>query len=102
MKQPFFYDITLRDGNQALKKPWELRDKKIIFEKLLDLKVQAVEVGFPASSEMDFEACRELSLMAPDNLVISGLARCVEHDIISAVNSIGEAKKPRIRVFLTL
>lgn len=38
MKQPFFYDITLRDGNQALKKPWELRDKKIIFEKLLDLK----------------------------------------------------------------
>lgn len=102
MKQPFFYDITLRDGNQALKKPWELRDKKVIFEKLLELNVQAVEVGFPASSEMDFEACRQLSLMAPSHLVVSGLARCVENDIISVVNSIGEAKKPRIHVFLTL
>ena len=102
MNRPFFYDITLRDGNQALKKPWQLSDKKVIFEKLLDLKVQAVEVGFPASSEMDFEACRELSLMAPDNLVVSGLARCVEHDIISAVNAIKEAKIPRIHLFLTL
>lgn len=102
MKQPFFYDITLRDGNQALKKPWQLSDKKIIFERLLELKVQGVEVGFPASSDMDFEACRALSLMAPDNLVISGLARCIESDIISAVNSIGAAKRPRIHTFLTL
>jgi len=102
MKQPFFYDITLRDGNQALKKPWQLADKKVIFEKLLELNVQGVEVGFPASSDMDFEACRELSLIAPDNLVVSGLARCVKSDIISAVNSIGGAKKPRVHTFLTL
>lgn len=102
MKQPFFYDITLRDGNQALKKPWQLSDKKVIFEKLLELNVQGVEVGFPASSEMDFEACRVLSSMAPDNLVVSGLARCVKSDIISAVNSIGEAKLPRVHTFLTL
>ena len=47
MNRPFFYDITLRDGNQALKKPCQLSDKKVVFEKLLDLKVQAVEVGFP-------------------------------------------------------
>lgn len=102
MKQPFFYDITLRDGNQALKKPWQLQDKKIIFEKLIELNVQGVEVGFPASSEMDFEACRELSLIAPDNLVVSGLARCVKSDIISAVNSIAGAKIPRVHTFLTL
>ena len=38
MKHPFFYDITLRDGNQALKKPWELRDKKIIFERSIMLE----------------------------------------------------------------
>ena len=58
MKQPFFYDITLRDGNQALKKPWELRDKKIIFEKLLDLKVQAVEVGFWSLQRIIFNGAR--------------------------------------------
>lgn len=102
MNRPFFYDITLRDGNQALKKPWQLSDKKIIFEKLLDLNVQAVEVGFPASSDMDFEACRELSLMAPSNLVVSGLARCVKNDIIRAIEAIKDAKIPRVHLFLTL
>ncbi len=102
MTQPFFYDITLRDGNQALKKPWQLSDKKIIFEKLIDLNIQGVEVGFPASSQMDFEACRELSLMAPDSVVVSGLARCVKSDILTAIDSIGLAKVPRIHNFLTL
>ena len=101
-KKPFFYDITLRDGNQALKKPWQLSDKKIIFEKLLELNIQGVEVGFPASSDMDFEACKALATMAPDNLVVSGLARCAEHDVIKAVESIGVAKIPRIHTFLTL
>ncbi len=102
MKQPFFYDITLRDGNQALKKPWQLKDKKIIFEKLVELGVQGVEVGFPVSSDMDFEACRELSLIAPENMVVSGLARCVKNDIVKAVEALCEAKTPRVHVFLTL
>ena len=26
-RQPFFYDITLRDGNQSLKKPWNTAEK---------------------------------------------------------------------------
>ena len=102
MKQPFFYDITLRDGNQALKKPWQLDDKKVVFEKLLDLKVQGIEVGFPNSSEMDFVACNELAKMAPESVVISGLARCHEADIKSAISSIGVAKTPRVHTFLTL
>ncbi len=78
MKKPFFYDITLRDGNQSLKKPWSLPEKEIIFKKLLELNVQAIEVGFPNSSEMDFEACKYLASIAPDNLVVSALARCTD------------------------
>ena len=30
-RQPFFYDITLRDGNQSLKKPWNIKEKEFIF-----------------------------------------------------------------------
>ena len=30
-RKPFFYDITLRDGNQSLKKPWSLDEKIVIF-----------------------------------------------------------------------
>ncbi len=102
MKQPFFYDITLRDGNQALKKPWLIDDKKIIFEKLVELNVQGIEVGFPASSETDFNACVELSKLAPDSMVVSGLARCTKNDIVSAIDAIKYAKIPRVHTFLTL
>ena len=46
IRKPFFYDVTLRDGNQALRKPWNLAEKKIIFNQLVKLGVQAIEVGF--------------------------------------------------------
>lgn len=102
MREPFFYDITLRDGNQSLKKPWKLSEKQFIFERLLELNMQAVEVGFPASSHMDFEACKTLADMANDKLVVSGLARTVQGDIDKAIQSIGHAAIPRIHTFLTL
>lgn len=102
MREPFFYDITLRDGNQSLKKPWQLSEKCLIFDKLRELNVQAVEVGFPASSHMDFEACKTLADKAWNNLVVSALARTVQKDIDSAVLAIGHAQIPRIHVFLTL
>ncbi len=54
MHKPFFYDITLRDGNQALRKPWNTEEKEIIFNKLIELGVQGIEVGFSGASDMDF------------------------------------------------
>ncbi|EKE03863.1 MAG: hypothetical protein ACD_20C00135G0002 [uncultured bacterium] len=101
-RQPFFYDITLRDGNQALKKPWNTKQKEVIFNQLVKLGVQGVEVGFSGSSDMDFEACQYLASIAPDNIVISGLARAVEKDIIKVADAIRDAAKPRIHTFIAL
>lgn len=101
-RKPFFYDITLRDGNQSLKKPWNLKEKEIIFQSLVDLGVQAVEVGFPASSDMDFQACKHLAKIAPSTMVISGLARTVENDIIRVAEAVKPAKLQRIHTFITL
>ncbi len=102
MRQPFFYDITLRDGNQSLKKPWNTYEKEIIFNHLVELGVQGVEAGFAAASEMDFEACSKLAQIAPDNIVISALARCVENDIKKAAESIQAASKKRIHTFIAM
>ncbi len=99
---PFFYDITLRDGNQSLKKPWNTNEKEIIFNHLVELGIQGVEVGFAAASEMDFEACSKLAQIAPDNVVISALARCVENDIIKAADSIKAAEKQRVHTFIAM
>lgn len=102
MQKPFFYDVTLRDGNQALKKPWNTHEKEIIFKKLIELGVQGIEVGFSGASDMDFEACSYLANIAPDNVVISGLARAVKSDIDKVAQAIKNAPKPRIHTFIAM
>ena len=101
-RQPFFLDITLRDGNQSLKKPWNLNEKEVILKHLIELGVQATEVGFAAASDMDFQAVNHLAKIAPDNMVISSLARTVEGDIIKAADALAPAAKPRVHTFITL
>lgn len=58
-----------------------------------------MEAGFPAASDMDFEAVKRLAQIADDNLVISGLARAVEHDIETAVNAISFLKTKTAYVY---
>lgn len=100
--RPFFYDITLRDGNQSLKRPWNIKEKEYVFKLVTDLKIPAVEVGFPASSEMDFEASRRLAEIAPENVTVSGLARAVEKDILRAVEAVSPAKMKRLHTFIAM
>lgn len=101
-RKPFFYDITLRDGNQSLKKPWSLEEKIFIFDKIVKLGIRAIEIGFPASSEMDFEACSTLAKKANKNTLVSVLARAHKGDIDRAYEAIKDAKKARIHTFITL
>ncbi|MDR0516226.1 MAG: hypothetical protein LBH25_04200 [Fibromonadaceae bacterium] len=111
-KKPFFYDITLRDGNQALVKPWNEEQKEIVFRQLLKLGVHGIEVGFPIASEMDFKSSRNLARLAAklasegnrfaERVVISGLARTKKSDIQKAWDAIKDAPKPRIHTFLAM
>ncbi|UOG56131.1 2-isopropylmalate synthase LeuA2 [Leptospira noguchii] len=95
---PFFMDVTLRDGNQALRRPWNLEQKETIFKQLLKLGVQGIEVGFASSNEQEFEACKHLSTIAPENVVISSLSRAVEKEIEISWKAIRFAPKPRIHI----
>jgi len=62
-RKPFFYDVTLRDGNQALRNPWNLEEKEKVFHQLIKLGVPGIEVSYPGASDMDFEAAQH-----PDRL----------------------------------
>ncbi len=101
-RKPFFYDVTLRDGNQALKKPWNTEEKEIIFKRLLKLGVQGIEVGFAGASDMDFDAVKHLADLAPENVVVSSLARAVKYDIEKAAQAVKDAAKPRIHTFIAM
>ena len=102
MQRPFFYDITLRDGNQSLKKPWTISEKLRVFDCITSLGIKAVEIGFPNSSQMDFESCTTLADKADSDIRVSVLARCHKGDIDRAFEAIEHAKTPRIHTFITL
>jgi 2-isopropylmalate synthase len=100
MKQskPFFYDVTLRDGNQALKRPWNVDEKVAIFRRIANLGVSGVEAGFASASETDFESCKLISKIASDSITISSLSRAVESEIEISWNAIKNAAKPRLHI----
>jgi 2-isopropylmalate synthase len=101
-RRPFFYDVTLRDGNQALRHPWNLHEKEKVFRQLLKLGVQGIEAGYAGASDMDFGAVSHLAKLAPGDVVFSSLARAVPRDIERAAAAARAAPRPRIHTFIGL
>ncbi len=99
MQKLVFFDTTLRDGEQAPGNTMNPRQKLEIALALENLGVDIIEAGFPASSEEDFEACTMIAENIK-NSVVCGFARCKEEDIMAVFNSLRNAKKPAIHIFL--
>lgn len=99
-QRPVFCDITLRDGNQSLKKPWNIKEKERIFDLIAALDIPVVEAGFAASSQMDFDTLRKICEKAPSSMKIASLARTVENDILRALDAIKPSKNSRIHTFI--
>lgn len=66
---PRWCSVDLRDGNQALIDPMNVDEKMAMYELLLDIGFNEIEVGFPAASQMDFDFCRTI---IEDDLVPPG------------------------------
>ena len=47
---PMWCSVDLRDGNQALIIPMSLEEKLEFFEKLVQIGLKEIEIGFPAAS----------------------------------------------------
>lgn len=93
------FDTTLRDGEQTPGVNLNLQEKVEIALQLERLGVDAIEAGFPISSNGDFEAVREIARMTR-NVKIAALARTLEKDIDRAWESIKDAKMPVIHTFI--
>ena len=76
----YFFDTTLRDGEQSPGATMNLQEKLRLAHQLEVLGVDIMEAGFPASSPGDFEAVRTIAAQAGD-IQVAGLARCVASDI---------------------
>ncbi|GBF40769.1 isopropylmalate/homocitrate/citramalatesynthase [Leptospira ellinghausenii] len=91
-------DVTLRDGNQALKRPWTLNEKIEVFDLLVSLNVDGIEVGFPSSNESEFFTCQVLSKRAPKGKPIAALSRANEKEISVTWEAIQHADSPRMHI----
>ena len=80
-KPPVWCSVDLRDGNQALIIPMSLEEKLEFFTLLCNIGFKEIEVGFPASSETEYEFCRALieRNLIPDDVTIQVLTQSREH-----------------------
>jgi 2-isopropylmalate synthase len=94
------FDTTLRDGEQAPGNSLTPEEKLRLARQLDALGVDIIEAGFPAASEGDYRSVRDIAAEVK-RPVIAALARCLARDIELAGESLSEAARGRIHVFIS-
>src|ERR1700677_1987673 len=95
----FFFDTTLRDGEQSPGCSMTTQEKLTMAHALEDLGVDIIEAGFAMASEGDFAAIATIT-QAVRGPRIASLARAKSEDIIMAAGSLRHGDRGRIHVFL--
>ncbi len=91
----YFFDTTLRDGEQTPGISFTHKEKISIAQTPNDMKIDVIEAGFPVTSTGDFEACKSISKLGLDSEVM-GLARMAKIDIDKVI----EADMDSIHLFI--
>ena len=103
------FDTTLRDGEQSPGATLNIEEKLEIARQLSRLGVDICEAGFPIASQGDFDAVRRIAeevgpltdgRKSGQPMVIAGLARANNADILRAYEAVKAAPRHRIHTFL--
>jgi 2-isopropylmalate synthase len=103
------FDTTLRDGEQSPGATLNVEEKLEIARQLSRLGVDICEAGFPIASQGDFDAVRRIAeevgpltegRKSGQPMVIAGLARAHNADILRAYDAVKAAPRHRIHTFL--
>jgi 2-isopropylmalate synthase len=95
----YFFDTTLRDGEQSPGCSMTTQEKLTMAHALEDLGVDIIEAGFAMASEGDFAAIATIT-QAVRKPRIASLARAKKEDIEMAARALQFADRARIHVFL--
>jgi 2-isopropylmalate synthase len=96
----YIFDTTLRDGEQSPGISLGVREKLEIAEQLQRLGVDVIEAGFPATSQGDFEAVKQIAGRMKEP-VVCALARALDFDVDRAWEAVKGAARPRIHTFVS-
>src|SRR5580692_7632953 len=91
---PLWCSVDLRDGNQALIDPMDAERKRRMFDLLVGMGYNEIEVGFPAASQTDFDFIRTLveTDAVPDGVTIQVLTQAREELIERTCESLAGFK----------
>jgi len=95
----YFFDTTLRDGEQAPRCSMNLGEKVEVARQLEKLGVDVMEAGFPAASPGDLAAVKAVAAVVK-NCSVAALCRAVKGDIDTGWEAIMNAEHPRIHTFI--
>src|SRR5271165_332755 len=100
-KAPRWLSTDLRDGNQALIDPMTPARKHKMFDLLVRMGYNEIEVGFPSASQTDFDFVRELieGDRIPDEVRISVLTQAREDLIERSVQSLRGARLATVHMY---
>jgi 2-isopropylmalate synthase len=100
-KAPIWCSVDLRDGNQALIEPMSLEEKIEFFQMLVKVGFKEIEVGFPATSETEYDFLRSLieRNMIPDDVTIQVLTQAREHIIRKTFEAVKGAPKAVVHLY---
>src|SRR3984893_4006373 len=98
---PVWCSVDLRDGNQALIDPMDVHRKKRLFEVLVRMGFREIEVGFPSSSQPDFDFVRLLieESLIPDDVTIQVLTQSRDELIERTFESVVGARRPIMHLY---
>lgn len=96
----YVLDTTLRDGEQVPGAKLNLQEKMEVARQLTHLQVDMMEIGFPSSSQGDFEAVRTISQIIGQDITVTALGRAVKSDIDAIYESLKGACSPMIHIVL--
>ena len=100
-RAPQWCSVDLRDGNQALVEPMGPERKRRMFDLLVRLGFKEIEVGFPSSSQPDFDFVRELIELGriPADVTIQVLTQAREDLIDRTFAAIAGAPRAIVHVY---
>ncbi len=98
---PAWCSVDLRDGNQALIDPMDVHRKRRLFEVLVGMGFKEIEVGFPSSSQPDFDFVRLLieEGLIPDDVTIQVLTQSREELIERTFESVAGARRAIVHLY---
>jgi len=100
-KAPRWCSVDLRDGNQALAIPMNLKEKHEFFELLVKIGFTEIEVGFPSASQIDFDFLRSLidGGKVPDGVALQVLTQAREHLIRRTFEGLKGSKRAILHLY---